>query len=242
MTADISNEQTNPNEQVGKTIPPVRSAPSVAKPAKPIVGQASATSIAAVTSALPDIRHAAIAAARPAASKASAPVAATVAPEAISPTPRGSTEPNAAMTTTEATRASTTEIPETQKVTKDITMSTTEEFINHGQANVEAVMKSGQIWATGMQDLGRTFVESAQAQFDHTMATLKALAGTKSVKEAFDIQSTRARASLEKVVADTGRLTDASMKLAEQAMAPITARLTVATEKFGAIEKFARPN
>jgi hypothetical protein len=34
------------------------------------------------------------------------------------------------------------------------------------------------------------------------------------------------------VIAETGKLTDASMKLAEQALAPITARVTLATEKF----------
>ena len=33
-------------------------------------------------------------------------------------------------------------------------------------------------------------------------------------------------------MSETGRLTDASIKLAEQAMAPLTARVNVAVEKF----------
>jgi phasin family protein len=119
-----------------------------------------------------------------------------------------------------------------QQKIKEYAMTTTEEFVSLGQANVEAVIKSGQIWTTGVQDITKTIAESAQAQFDHTVATWKALAGTKSLKEAFDIQSTRTRAALEKAVADTGKVTDASIKLAEQAMAPITARLNVAAEKF----------
>jgi hypothetical protein len=34
-------------------------------------------------------------------------------------------------------------------------------------------------------------------------------------------------------MSETGKLTDASMKLAEQTFAPITARVTLAVEKFG---------
>ena len=237
MTAETPNEQMNP------ALPRPPSGLASGRSVKSAGLASTATSVAAVTSGLPKVPQGVIAAVKPMASEAPAPVAAASQPASVPPTPPRVAEPEAALTAVaDATRASVSEIPEIQKETKDSIMSTTEDFINHGQANVEAVMKSGQIWATGMQDLGRTFVESAQAQFDHTVATWKALAGTKSVKEAFDIQSTRARASLEKAVADTGRLTDASMKLAEQAMAPITARLSVATEKFGAVEKFARQN
>ena len=37
---------------------------------------------------------------------------------------------------------------------------------------------------------------------------------------------------MEKTLAESGRLTDASVKLAEQTMAPLTARVTLAMEKF----------
>jgi hypothetical protein len=47
-----------------------------------------------------------------------------------------------------------------------------------------------------------------------------------------DLQSSFTKTSIEKLVAETGKLTDASMKLAEQALAPITERVTIATEKF----------
>ena len=44
-----------------------------------------------------------------------------------------------------------------------------------------------------------------------------------------------ARASMETAMAETGKLTDASVKLTEQALAPITARVTLAVEKFGRV-------
>jgi phasin family protein len=113
------------------------------------------------------------------------------------------------------------------KITK-----TAEEFVSFGQGNVEAMMKSSQIWAAGIQDLGKQFAATAQAQFDETVSVFKAMSGVKSIKEAIDLQSTLARSSMEKAVAETSKITDASMKLAEQAIAPITARMTLAVEKF----------
>jgi phasin family protein len=108
-----------------------------------------------------------------------------------------------------------------------------EEFISFGQGNFEAVMKSGQIWATGVQEFGKTFASLAQTQMDQAMATFKAMSGVKSLKEAIDLQTTLARTSVEAAMNETGKLTDASIKLAEQASAPITARVTMAVEKFG---------
>jgi phasin family protein len=117
-------------------------------------------------------------------------------------------------------------------VSMEKTMKTAEEFMSFNQGNLEAVIKSGQILATGMQDIGKQVAAQAQARFEESMATFRALGAVKSVKEAIDLQATFARASMEKAMADTGRLTDASFKLAEQAIAPLTARVTLAVEKF----------
>src|SRR5262245_28094044 len=112
-------------------------------------------------------------------------------------------------------------------------VKTAEEFLTFGQGNVEAVLKSSQIWAAGVQDLSKNFAATAQAQFDQTLATFKALAGVKSLKEAVDLQTSLARSSLEKAVSEAGKITDASLKLAEQTLAPLSARVTLAVEKFG---------
>ena len=111
-------------------------------------------------------------------------------------------------------------------------MKTAEEFLAFGQGNVEAFMKSGQIWAAGVQDLSKQVVASAQASFDETMSTFKAMAGVKSLKDAMDLQAGLARSTVEKTLAESGKLTDASFRLTEQALAPITARVTLAVEKF----------
>jgi phasin family protein len=112
-------------------------------------------------------------------------------------------------------------------------VKTVEDIFAFGQGNVEAFVKSSQIWTAGVQDLSKAVAATAQAQLDHTFATVKALAAIKSVKEVVELQTNLARASVEKAVAETGKLTDASVKLAEQAWAPINERVTLAVEKFG---------
>ena len=119
------------------------------------------------------------------------------------------------------------------KSNMDKAFKTAEDFFAFGQANVEAVVKSSQIWTAGLQDFGKSFAGLAQAQMDQTVATFKAMAGVKSLKDAMELQTTLARSSVEAAVAETGKMTDASMKLAEQAIAPIAARVTLAVEKFG---------
>lgn len=111
-------------------------------------------------------------------------------------------------------------------------MKTAEELMAFSQGNVEAFVKSGQIWAAGVQDLSRQVAANAQASFEQTMSNFKALTSAKSLKEAVDLQTSMARTAFEKMVAESGRLTDASVKLTEQTIAPITARVSLAVQKF----------
>jgi phasin family protein len=114
-------------------------------------------------------------------------------------------------------------------------MKTAEEFVAFSQGNVEALIKSGQIWATGVQDLSKHIASAAQASFEEGVSTFKALTTVKSLKDAFDLQTNFARAQIEKTLAESGKLTDASFRLTEQALAPLTARVNVAVEKFAKV-------
>lgn len=115
------------------------------------------------------------------------------------------------------------------------TMKTAEDFLAFGQGNMDAFVKSSQIWAAGMQDISKQVAASAQASFDEAMAAFKAMSGIKSPKDAMDMQANLVRSNLEKAVAETGKITDASLKLAEQAFAPITAQMNAAVEKFAKV-------
>lgn len=112
------------------------------------------------------------------------------------------------------------------------TMKTAEEVVAFSQGNVEALIKSGQIWSTGLQDLSKQMATSMQASYEEAVAAFKALTTVKSLKEAVDLQVGLARSAIEKGVTESSKYTDASFKLAEQAIAPISSRVTLAVETF----------
>ena len=60
-------------------------------------------------------------------------------------------------------------------------MKTAEEVMAFSQGNLEAMVKCGQIWAAGVQDIGKQIAANAQASFDETMTTFKAMSSVKSL-------------------------------------------------------------
>jgi phasin family protein len=114
-------------------------------------------------------------------------------------------------------------------------MKTAEEMLVFSQGNVEALMKASQIYASGVQDISKRYAASGKSSLEETVAFTKSLMGVKSVREAVELQTGFTKASIEKAVSESSKLTDASVKLAEQAMAPITARFSVAVETFGKV-------
>ena len=91
-------------------------------------------------------------------------------------------------------------------------MKSAEQFISFGQGNIEAMVKSSQIVATGLQDLSKQMAANAQAALDESMSTFRAIAGVRSMKEAFEMQANFARSSVEKVMSQTGQFTEASLQ------------------------------
>jgi hypothetical protein len=116
--------------------------------------------------------------------------------------------------------------------TLDSLTKTTEQITSFSQGNVEAIMRSGQVWAAGCQAISKTMATTAQVHFDQTMSTWKALMTVKSLGEAMDLRASLTHAPFETAFAEAGKLTDASMRLAEQTMAPIVERCRLAAEKF----------
>ena len=107
-----------------------------------------------------------------------------------------------------------------------------EDLLQFGKENVEAVVKSGSIVARGVQDLSHTLVVLAQASIDEQVAASKALIGAKSLKEIIDLSSTMAKTNFDKLMAEGSKLTQISTKLAEEALVPLSSRMSAAVERF----------
>ena len=112
-------------------------------------------------------------------------------------------------------------------------MKTAEQFVSFGQGNVEALVQSSQIVATGLQDLSKLMAANAQASMDEAMTTFRAMTNVRSLKDATDLQASLARSTVEKALTQTGRVAETSFKVAEQAFAPISNRMSLAVQSFG---------
>lgn len=111
-------------------------------------------------------------------------------------------------------------------------MKAAEQMAEFGRGNVEAFTKAAQLYVTGVQDLGKHTVTVMQGLTDHAIEGAKALSTVKSLQEAAQVQTTYARGAIEKVVSESAKMQEAALKLAEQSFAPLSARMTVAVEKF----------
>jgi phasin family protein len=117
-----------------------------------------------------------------------------------------------------------------QKTAADM-MKAAEDAAEFGRGNVEAITKATQLYMTGVQDLGRHMVTTFQSYSDQALESAKALSSAKSLKEIADLQANLTRTTFEKGMADMTKFQEAAMKLAEESMAPLSERVTVAMEK-----------
>jgi phasin family protein len=229
--AGVVNVDRVTNEPVGTIEPTVETVPVVA--VTPEVASADAASVAVLPVEAPSAETPAPSLPISETASAASDLAAESA-QVLSTTITATADTVAAVAAEVAEAAAAVE-PTPSTMTQGIKtmMKTTEDFVAFGQANLEAFVKSGQIWSAGVQELTKQIATSAKASFDESVSTFKAMSTVKSVKEAIDLQSNFAKAALEKAMAESNKLTDASIKLTEQTLAPITARVTVAVETFG---------
>jgi phasin family protein len=130
-----------------------------------------------------------------------------------------------------ATPAEMKKTMETAHKTAGDLMKASEEAVEFGRGNLEAVSKATQVYVTGMQDLSRQTVTMFQSFSEQAIEAAKTLSSLKSLKEAADFQASFAKTAFERAVADATKLQEASVKLAEAAIEPISARMTIAMEK-----------
>ena len=112
-------------------------------------------------------------------------------------------------------------------------MQTAEQLVTFGQGNVEALVKSSQIFANGLQDISKLMAASAQTTIDDAMSAFRAMTSVRSLKDATDLQATLTRSAVEKALTQSSQVAETSFKVAEQALAPISGRLSVAMQSFG---------
>lgn len=99
------------------------------------------------------------------------------------------------------------------------------------KGNVEALVESGKILASGLQELGSTVVADSRSAFETITSDVKELAAVKSPTDFFQIQSTLLRRNFDTAVALGSKSTEAWLKLANEVVSPLSNRVSLAVEK-----------
>ena len=99
------------------------------------------------------------------------------------------------------------------------------------KGNVEALVESGKILAAGLQDMGKDYVAEGKTAFETVQADIKELAAVKSPADFFKLQGEILRRNFDAAVATGSKRSEAVLKLANDAFAPISTRVSLAVEK-----------
>lgn len=107
----------------------------------------------------------------------------------------------------------------------------TSEAVEFGKGNVEAFVESSRILVSGLQDLGRTYADEARSAAETMQDDLRKLTAAKSPTELLQLQGEIARRNFDAMVATASRSTEAMIKLANEAFAPVSNRMSLAADK-----------
>ena len=97
----------------------------------------------------------------------------------------------------------------------------TSQVTDFHKANIEALVESGKILASGMQDMGRSYAEEAKSAAETVQEDMKKFTAIKSPTELFELQGEIARRNFDAMVSTASKNTEAMLKLVNEAFAPV---------------------
>ena len=100
------------------------------------------------------------------------------------------------------------------------------------KANVEAVVESGKILFNGTHEIVRKDIENVKSVAETVTEDAKKVAAVKTPTEFMQLQGEIARRNFDAVVSFGSQRTETIMKLYNDAFAPISNRVSVATDRF----------
>ncbi len=106
-----------------------------------------------------------------------------------------------------------------------------EDFSKFSKENLDAAVAATAIFAKGFETVGKAWMTFGQDAMEASAQATKALLAARTLREAVDVQTDWAKTSFDKVVAESTKLSEISVKVANEAVEPINARVNAAIEK-----------
>jgi phasin family protein len=110
-----------------------------------------------------------------------------------------------------------------------------EELADLARANVEALVESSRLAVEGARSIGQDVAATSRDGVEQAADAIRSLAEAKSPTEYLQVQGEFARASFDRFVAESAKLTESFVKIAGEAFQPISNRATANAERFNTL-------
>jgi phasin family protein len=110
-----------------------------------------------------------------------------------------------------------------------------EELADLGRENMAALLRANAALSAGLEEIGKEVILYARGSFEQAAETATALLGAKTFQDVFQLNSEFAKAHIERMLAGSAKFSEMSVKLANEALAPIGGRVEAT------IHKLAKP-
>jgi phasin family protein len=134
----------------------------------------------------------------------------------------------------EAFKTAFADFQEKAKAAYEKSTASAADYSEFAKGNVEALVEAGKILTSGLQELGTALVADSREAFEALTGEVKSLAGAKTPTDFFQLQSDLLKKHFDKSVAFSSKQSEAVLKLASEAVAPISGRVSLAVDKIKA--------
>jgi len=111
------------------------------------------------------------------------------------------------------------------------TQKAAEQLAELTRANIEAFVDAGRIAVEGTRAIGQDVAKSSRKGVEQAADAVRSFAEAKSPTEFLQLQGEFARSSFDRLVAESSKLTESMVKLAGEAIQPISNRASVSAER-----------
>jgi len=106
-----------------------------------------------------------------------------------------------------------------------------EDFTAFGKDNFSAFVQANAVFTKGFEDFGKEVLSLTRASMENAAIATKSMFAAKTLKDMVELTTELTKTNIEKLVANSSKLSEFGMKVTTDALAPINARVNVAVEK-----------
>lgn len=106
-----------------------------------------------------------------------------------------------------------------------------EEINSLGKESLDAFVESGSLLAQGCEEINRAVIGYAQQSLESGVSTYKSLMDCKSIEDVIELQTSFAKNFFENVMTEGSRISEMSLRVANEAFEPIRDRATATVDK-----------